>query len=399
MYFGYFFYFLDVLHYCNIDLHCKNHMDYKMQKLSNLTSSLPFNIARLVSSQKSNNKNTWRSMMAMTLGLSLAALTGCTEKPTAETEEVKGSAKEAKTLAITQIVEHPSLDEIRRGIIEELAANDYVEGKNLTVNFQSAQGNTATAGQIAKQFVGDAPDAIIAISTPSAQTLAAATNTIPLIYTAISDPVAAKLINENNIPTQPNITGLSSQLPIEPPLDLIQKIVPNAKTIGYVYSPGEANSVTVLKQLQQAAPARGLKILEVTANRPTDVAMATRSLQGRVDVIYTSLDNNVISAFEAMASAANEMKIPVITSDEFSVRRGATAALGVNDYDFGRVTGKMVYRVLNGEAITDIKPEIMNKLTLYVSPQHAKMQGVTLDSSIIADGINVDETEPSNKAK
>lgn len=351
---------------------------------------------------KNNNdkdyNKVWRGLTVTTFAMGLTALTGCTDNQEAATNDA-AATKEAKTIAITQIVEHPSLDEIRRGIIEELATEGYVKDQNLTVNFQSAQGNTATAGQIAKQFAGDMPDAIIAISTPSAQTVAASTTNVPVIYTAISDPVAAKLINENNVPTQANITGLSSQLPIEPPLDLIQKIVPNAKTIGYVYSPGEANSVTVLKQLQQAAPARGLKILEVTANRPTDVAMATRSLQGRADVIYTSLDNNVISAFEAMAGAANEMKIPVITSDEFSVRRGATAALGVNDYDFGRVTGKMVYRVLNGEAITDIKPEVMNQLTLYVSPKHAKQQGVTLEPSVIADAINVDETKPSNEAK
>ncbi|WP_083932732.1 ABC transporter substrate-binding protein [Psychrobacter lutiphocae] len=329
------------------------------------------------------------------MGLSLTALTACGDKP-AEHAKQASNNKEAKTLAITQVVEHPSLDTIRRGIIEELAEQDYVEGVNLTVNFQTAQGNMATAAQIAKQFAGDMPDAIVAISTPSAQTIVAATSTIPVIYTAISDPVAAKLLDKNNHPTQANVTGLSSLLPIEPPLDLIQKIVPDVKTIGYVYSPGEANSAVVLKQLQDAAPARGLQILEVPANRPTDVAMATRSLNGRADVIYTSLDNNVITAFEAMASAANEMGIPVITSDEFSVRRGATAGLGVNDYDFGRVTGKMVYRVLNGEAIADIKPEVMNTLTLYVSPTHAKAQGVTLDPSILADAINVDEVAPSH---
>lgn len=356
----------------------------------------PTSKANFISSLNLNDKKVWHSLMTITLGVSFAAITGCSNSPETDTNK-SAAANKSKTIAITQIVEHPSLDEIRRGLIEELAANDFVEGENLTVNFQSAQGNTATAGQIAKQFAGDMPDAIVAISTPSAQTIAAATSTIPIIYTAISDPVAAKLINENEVPTQANITGLSSQLPIEPPLDLVQKIVPDAKTIGYVYSPGEANSVTVLRQLQQAAPARGLQILDVAANRPTDVSMATRSLQGRADVIYTSLDNNVISAFESMASAANEMKIPIITSDEFSVRRGATAALGVNDYDFGRVTGKMVYRVLNGEAISDIKPEIMNDLTLYVSPKHAKQQGVTLAPSIIADGINVDETKPTTE--
>lgn len=327
------------------------------------------------------------------------ALTGCsnaTDTAATNNEAAANDAdKPAKTLAITQIVEHPSLDEMRRGIIDELADNGYVEGQNLTVNFQSAQGNTATAGQIAKQFAGDNPDAIVAISTPSTQSIVASTKTIPVIYTAISDPVAAKLIDENDTPIQSNVTGLSSELPIEPQLDNIQKIVPNAKTIGYVYSPGEVNSVVVLNQLKKIASSRGLTILDVTANRPTDVAMATRSLAGRADVIYTSLDNNVVSAFEAMAGAANELKIPIIASDEFSVRRGATAALGVNDYDFGRTTGKMVYRVLNGEAINTIKPEVMNTLTLYASPKHAAAQGASLTDDLLKNAINVDKKAQS----
>ncbi|MEN2750543.1 ABC transporter substrate-binding protein [Psychrobacter sp. FBL11] len=328
---------------------------------------------------------------AISTALGLIGCSNSTDTATATNENpATDTDKPAKTLAITQIVEHPSLDEMRRGIIDELADNGYVEGQNLTVNFQSAQGNTATAGQIAKQFAGDNPDAIVAISTPSAQSIVASTKTVPVVYTAISDPVAAKLIDDKGIPIQTNVTGLSSQLPIEPQLENIQKIVPDAKTIGYVYSPGEVNSVVVLNQLKEAASTRGLKILDVTANRPTDVAMATRSLAGRADVIYTSLDNNVVSAFEAMAGAANELDIPVIASDEFSVRRGATAALGVNDYDFGRTTGKMVYRVLNGEAVNTIKPEVMNTLTLYASPKHAAEQGVSLSADLLKDAINTD---------
>nr|WP_227430867.1 ABC transporter substrate-binding protein [Psychrobacter sp. I-STPA6b] len=324
-------------------------------------------------------------------------LVGCADKPeqpqadTTTDTTSEQAEKPAKTVAITQIVEHPSLDDIRRGIVDELADNGYQEGQNLTVHFQSAQGNTATAGQIAKQFVGDKPDAIVALSTPSAQSVVAATTTIPVIYTAVSDPVAAKLIDENNKPIQSNVTGLSSQLPLEPQLDLIQKIVPNANTIGYVYSPGEANSVSLLNHLKEALPKRGLKLLDIPANRPTDIGMATRSLEGRADVIYTSMDNNVASAFEAMTGAANELQIPIIASDEFSVQRGATAALGVNDYDFGRTTGKMVYRTLNGEAITDIPPTKMDKLTLFVSPTHAKAQGTTIPEELLVDAVNVDE--------
>lgn len=327
--------------------------------------------------------------------ISMFGLMGCSNPSTETTvvtdDDIVATDKPAKTLAITQIVEHPSLDDMRRGIIDELADNGYVEGENLTVNFQSAQGNTATAGQIAKQFVGDSPDAIVAISTPSAQSIVAATTTIPIIYTAVSDPLGAKLINEDGTPFQDNLTGLSSQLPLEPQLDLLQQIKPNLKTIGYVYSPGEANSVSLRESLKEVLPARNLTLLDIPANRPTDIGMATRSLQGRADIIYTSFDNNVTSAFEAMTQAANEIKLPIIASDEFSVQRGAVAALGVNDYDFGRVTGKMVYRVLNGEAVSTIKPEVMNDLTLYISPKHAKAQGVSLSADMLKNGINIDE--------
>ncbi|WP_201606863.1 ABC transporter substrate-binding protein [Psychrobacter immobilis] len=325
--------------------------------------------------------------------ISTLGLIGCSNSSTetsATAENSTATDKPAKSIAITQIVEHPSLDDMRRGIIDELADSGYVEGQNLTVNFQSAQGNTATAGQIAKQFAGDNPDAIVAISTPSAQSVVAATTTIPIIYTAVSDPLGAKLITADGKPFQSNLTGLSSQLPLEPQLDLLQQIKPDLKTIGYVYSPGEANSVSLRENLKQALPARGLSLLDIPANRPTDIGMATRSLQGRADIIYTSFDNNVASAFEAMTQAANELKLPIIASDEFSVKRGATAALGVNDYDFGRTTGKMVYRVLNGEAVNTIKPEVMNDLTLYVSPKHAKTQGVSLPTELLKNAINVD---------
>ena len=325
------------------------------------------------------------------IAISTLGLIGCSNTDdTATTDSTTTTDKPAKTLAITQIVEHPSLDDMRRGIIDELADNGYIEGQNLTINFQSAQGNTATAGQIAKQFAGDNPDAIVAISTPSAQSVVASTTSVPIVYTAVSDPLAAKLINADGTPFQDNLTGLSSQLPLEPQIDLLQKIKPNAKTIGYVYSPGEANSVALRDRLKEILPTRGLSILDIPANRPTDIGMATRSLQGRADIIYTSMDNNVASAFEAMTQAANELKMPIVASDEFSVQRGATAALGVNDYDFGRKTGKMVYRILNGEAVSTIKPEVMNDLTLYVSPKHAKAQGVSLSAEMMKNAVDVD---------
>lgn len=329
------------------------------------------------------------------IALSAAALIGCGGDKTQESKAAEASeavAKEAKTIAISAIVEHPSLDDIRRGIIAGLADLGYKDGQNLTVNFQSAQGNMATAGQIAKQFASENPDAIVAISTPTAQSLASATQTIPLVYTAVSDPVAAKLIDNNNVATQVNITGLSSQLPLEPQIELFTKIKPNAKRIGYVYSSGEANSVALKERLQEILPKYGMTLVDIPANRSADVAAATRALDGRADLIYTSLDNNVASAMEAMVQVANELDLPIIASDEFSVRRGAAAALGVNDFDFGVVTAKMVADVLDGKKPAEIQPQVMNTLTLYVSPKHATKQGVSLSDEVKKGAIDVDAT-------
>ena len=337
------------------------------------------------------------------LAFCTALLFGCSQNEPNKDTKIDTSPtteqKAPKTVAISAIVEHPSLDDIRRGVVHGLADLGYKEGQNLTINFQSAQGNMATAGQIAKQFVADNPDVIVAITTPTAQTIVAATQTVPLVYTAVSNPIAAKLLDDKGMATQANITGLSSELPIEPQIQLFTKIKPDAKRIGFVYSPGEANSVAVKEQLLAHLPKYGMTLVDVPANRSSDVATATRALDGRVDLIYTSLDNGVASAMEAMVAVANEIKVPVITSDEFSVRRGAVAALGVNDFDFGITTAKLVATALDGTPPTQIKPEVMNTLTLYVSLKHAQNQGVALDDTLLKDAINVDTTPTKAEQK
>lgn len=336
------------------------------------------------------------SILASVIGLSACSQpqTNSTTANNASTASATPTAtqKTAKTVAITAIVEHPSLDAIRQGVIDEIEAQGYKQGENLTVNFQSAQGSMATVAQISKQFVADKPDAIVAISTPSAQSLAAATKEIPIIYTAVSNPITAKLIDNKNKPTQANITGLSSQLPLAPQLDLIQKIMPNAKSIGYVYSSGEVNSVSLKNDLATELPKRQLTVVEMPTNRPTEIGMATKALDGKAQIIYTSMDNNVASAMESMVDSANTLKLPIVASDEFSVRRGASIALGVNDYDFGRATGKMVVQVLDGKAVTEVAPMVMNDLTLYVSPKHAELQGLSIPDDLLQKAVNVDTT-------
>lgn len=326
-------------------------------------------------------------MMALS-GACMAALLGCSgdNTPEASTQNANtsasGSAVEAKTLAITAIVEHAALDEVRQGALEALAAEGYKEGETLTVNFQSAQGDVSTAGQIAKQFVSDNPDAVIAISTPSAQAMASSTPDIPIVFSAVTDPVEAKLVTQLN-GSGTNITGATDALPFEPQLTLIKEILPQVKNIGFVYSPGEVNSTVALKKFKEAALAMGLQVIEAPAQRSSDIAMAAQSLVGRVDVIYTPTDNNVLSAYEALYKVAQESKTPLIGSNTDTVERGAIAALGVNYHDLGIETGKITARIFKGEKPGDIGVYSAQNLDLFVSKKHAQEQGVTLSQEVL----------------
>ncbi|WP_193369587.1 ABC transporter substrate-binding protein [Pelagibius marinus] len=308
-------------------------------------------------------------------GLTAAALTAAGLTLSAGAQEI--------TVATTAIVEHPALDAARDGVRDELAAAGYVEGKNLRFLYESAQGNPATAAQIARKFVGEAPDVIVPISTPSAQAVVSATDDIPVVFTAVTDPVGAKLVGDPMMPGG-NVTGMSDLSPIGKHLDLIKQISPDAKIVGVPFNPGEANSVTLLELIKKEAPARGLTIVEAPATKSSEVLGAAQSLVGKADVIYVPTDNTIVSAFEAVVKVGVDNKVPVYAGDTDSVPRGAIAAVGFNYYDIGRQTGKMVVRILKGEAPGTIPVEGVEITELYVNPAMAAKMGVTIPDSVIA---------------
>ncbi|WP_459614768.1 ABC transporter substrate-binding protein [Bordetella sp. 2513F-2] len=298
------------------------------------------------------------------------------------------AAAQQKSVAVTAIVEHPALDSVRDGVQEALKQAGYVQGKNLKWQYQSAQGNSGTAAQIARKFVGDRPDAIVAIATPSAQAVVAATRDVPVVYSAVTDPVAAQLVPGMEA-SGTNVTGVSDLLALDKQVELIKQVVPGAKRVGIVYNPGEANSVVVVKQLQELLPKSGLSLVEAAAPRTVDVASAARSLIGKVDVIYTNTDNNVVSAYESLVKVGNDAKIPLIASDTDSVKRGAIAALGINYRDLGLQTGRIVVRILKGEKPGSIASETSSKLELHVNPAAAQKQGVTLSEAVLKSAAQV----------
>jgi putative ABC transport system substrate-binding protein len=295
---------------------------------------------------------------------------------------VADMAGAVKNVAVTAIVEHSALNAIRDGIKDQLTADGYIAGKNLKFDYQSAQGNNGTAAQIARKFVGDHPDVVVAIATPSAQPLVAATKTIPIVFAGVTDPVGARLV-KNWHASGTNVTGVSDMSPLDAQMDLLLKIVSTAKRIGVIYNPGEVNSVSIVTDLKKILTTRGLTLVEAASPRSVDVGSAAQSLVGKADVIYTPTDNNVMSAFESVVKVAQQAKLPLFSADTSAAQRGAAAAMGLNYYDMGRQTGKIVVRILKGEAPGSIAIETSDKLELFVNPEAAHKQGLTLSPELI----------------
>jgi len=314
-----------------------------------------------------------------TLGLALAAAVIATPALAADI-----------TVGVTAIVEHPALDAARDGIKDTLAAEGFKDGDNINFTYQSAQGAPATAAQIARQFVGDGVSVIVPISTPSAQAAVAATKDIPIVFTAVTDPLAAELVPSLKAPGG-NVTGISDMSPIADHVALIKEITPNVKTIGVLFNPGEANSVSLVNRLKEVAAPAGLDIVEAPVTKSAEVQAAARGLVGKVDAMYVPTDNTVVSALEAAIAVANENKIPFYAGDTDSVERGALASIGFNYYDVGVETGKVVARVLNGEKPGDIDVAFASGTNLFVNKKAAEKMGVTIPAAVIERATKVIE--------
>jgi len=301
----------------------------------------------------------------------------------AATALVMPAKAEDVTVAVTAIVEHPALDAVRDGVKEALSQAGYKEGENLTFLYESAQGNPGTAAQIARQFVGEEPTVIVPISTPSAQAVISATRDIPVVFTAVSDPVGAQLVKDMQKPGG-NVTGISDMSPVADHVALIKEITPDAKSIGFIYNTAEANSVSTLAALKEEAAKAGLEVIESVATKSAEVQGAARALVGRADVIYIPTDNTIVSAFEAAVGVAEEAKLPLYAGDTDSVARGALAALGFNYFDVGRQTGDVVVRVLKGEAPGEIPVKVAAGTDLVINKSAAGKMGVTFSDAVLS---------------
>lgn len=284
------------------------------------------------------------------------------------------SKQEMKTVGIVQIVEHPSLDTIRESIIASLAEQGYVEGKNLKVDYQNAQNDQSNLNSICKKFVGNKVDAIIAIATPSAQAAMAATQDIPIIFSAVTDPVAAKLVEDPEKPSG-NITGTSDAIPVDQVFELCKTLTPDVKTVGFLYTASEINSKSVVDKAKAIAGDYGFAYEEMTITSTSELAQAAKSLAGKVDAIYTPIDNSIASAMSLLSEVGKENKIPVYVGADSMVADGGYATVGINYEKLGAKTAEMAAKVLQGTAIAEIPVETLDNFDKVINKTTAKAIG------------------------
>ncbi len=337
------------------------------------------------------------------LGCSSAAKSADTAK-TAETttaaeataaqENGSGSAETADgfyTIGIAQFAVHGSLDNCREGFLQGLAEEGIEEGKNLKILYENANADGATASQIVSGFLSQKVDMIAAIATPTAQSAysAARKEDVPVIYTAVTDPIAAELAKEDGTPVG-EVTGTSDKLPVTEQLAMIREILPDAKKIGIMYSTSEVNSLSTLEEYKEAAPEYGFEIVESGVSTTADVPLAADQLVEKVDCINNLTDNTVVSALQVVLDAAGKKGIPVFGSEIEQVKVGCLASVGLDYIELGKQTGRMAAKVLKGEAkASEMNFEIIEGGSFYGNTAVAENLGIQLPDSLVADAADM----------
>lgn len=315
--------------------------------------------------------------LAMMLGLGLLA--GCGGAKQADKKESKDKVF---NVGIAQIVEHKALDDSRRGFIDGLKKKGFVEGKNVKFDMQNAQGDQSNLQTIANRFVSNKVDLICAIATPTAQAMANATKTIPIVGNAITSFETAKLVESDKKPNT-NVTGANDMTPIKAQIDLAMKLLPQAKTMGIIYTSSEVNSQVQVGIAKAYAKEKNLKVEEVTVSNVNDIQQAVSSLIGKVDMIYVPTDNVLASSMPTLIKVTNEAKIPVIAGESSMLKSGAFCSVGIEFYELGVVSGEMAGDILLGKSKPQDMPIASQKeYKDIINKEAATTLGITIPTAL-----------------
>jgi len=294
---------------------------------------------------------------------------------------ISAVAQDKVQIGISQFVEHPALDAAREGFIEGLAEEGFTEDEVEFIE-QNAQADFATAQSIAQKFRTQGLDMILAIATPNAQASANIIKDIPVMFTAVTDPVAAGIVDSMETPGA-NITGTTDMNPVGEQLELIKEFIPDVSDVGILYNPGEVNSVVQVDIAKAKAEEMGIKLHEATVSNSSEVSLAASSLVDDVDAIYVPTDNIIVSALPSVLNITNSKNVPVFASENGQVEQGAIATLGIDYKLLGIQTGKMAARVLNGAETSSMSVESSDQLKLYLNKKAAEDIGLEIPQSVL----------------
>ena len=286
--------------------------------------------------------------------------------------------KDVFRIGISQFITHQSLDATREGFVDELAKQGYIEGKNIEIDLQNAQGEQRNLKTISQQLA-ESSDVVLAIATPSAQSLANTTQTTPVIFSAVTDPVSAKLVESREHPGG-NVTGTSDQSSdaISTQINLIKKVLPRAKTIGVLYTQSEPNSVVQKDEAKRLLEEKGFSVVEKTILDSNNVKAAAESLMAEVDMVFVPTDNIISSTMETVKQVSIKHKVPVFGGSTEMVAVGGLYNYGTNYKELGRQTARMLIRVLKGEKPENIAVELPEKLELHTNQEMADALGIDI---------------------
>ena len=286
--------------------------------------------------------------------------------------------KDVFRIGISQFITHQSLDATREGFVDELAKQGYIEGKNIEIDLQNAQGEQRNLKTISQQLA-ESSDIVLAIATPSAQSLANTTQTTPVIFSAVTDPVSAKLVESREHPGG-NVTGTSDQSSdaISTQINLIKKVLPKAKTIGILYTQSEPNSVVQKDEAKRLLEEKGFTVVEKTILDSNNVKAAAESLMAEVDMVFVPTDNIISSTMETVKQVSIKHKVPVFGGSTEMIAVGGLYNYGTNYEELGRQTARMLIRVLKGEKPENIAVELPEKLELHTNKEMADALGIDI---------------------
>jgi putative ABC transport system substrate-binding protein len=300
----------------------------------------------------------------------------------------RAQASKTYKLGISQLIPHPVLDVYRNAALDELKAEGFVQGQNLTVDFQNAQGDVSVAKTIADKFIADQDNVIFCITSPACLAAAKDTQTLPIVFGYVTDPVAAGLVTNRDHPGG-NITGADVRARADLQMELLKMVLPNAKNVGTVWNPGEPNSKVLVDQMKQVAGQMNMTIVDVNATTSGEVPTAAKTLVGRVDAILITGDNTAQAALPAVIQVGQDNKLPVFTSDAQSVVQGAIGTNSFLEEEVGKQAGVLVGRVLAGENPGNIPVESPSHYVIVLNKSAADKMGVTIPPAVLAQAARV----------